>query len=94
MKKSDLSDAHKIVARWPKWKRDAADKILKPTNPPPQPENPMNELLLSLSCDEAEQLRQCIKVTLGFPCEEEQCEMLLDLDHRIAEALKDPTHYL
>lgn len=30
----DLSSAHTIVASWPKWKRDLADQVLRPSKPP------------------------------------------------------------
>ncbi len=30
----DLSDAHEIIASWPKWKRELADHVLLPSKPP------------------------------------------------------------
>lgn len=30
----DLRRAHRIVASWPKWKRDLAERVLRPSYPP------------------------------------------------------------
>ncbi len=39
MKPLNLKRAHKIVASWPKWKRELADQILRPSYPPKETKN-------------------------------------------------------